>query len=601
MSAAGGYGCVQRSRWGHIQGAVQGSELDAEQPVKIIDAVGGVVVAEPPEPVRCFTYGQQAGSGFRLFFAQQGNSVVESGLGICQQIPGVVLVGAAYPGREAAIHPAAGNQVGEGILAHPVACFGKGGALNDLTVAYGLVQRVQEVVSVVGVILPGVFTVENDGNHMITRFVAQGTCDPFKVSQEIGDRVIGMPFAVFESDEVGQAVITKIQQGLVFVQPVGDEQGSAAGHVIGVAGGGHATVVPDGFAGSGPADVKLVQQFQGIITHGAFGKPDSLRPESEKVLETLYAVAQMPARALHAIRVVGMLRHGGIRLGFDHVVEIVQQGHDGVSPGSHGYFDLSSFRQLAVAGDDAFERFLDDLQQGALVFAAETSGLFDEQADFWRLFQPVAAPGEVIPHEQIHEILLIQIGKQHFLSRLSVGAGKLLQQRVEMWVGIDHARGMCPAAGLDQFPAFVDVWRDGGGASQQVEQWVGGGCAIVQKRFDLLRIVVQLLQQHRRKVHHGLHPGIFFQMIRHVIVVLDAMQVDPGQLVIAIQPFSVVGLVHMPAQNQVQFVTHVSSGLVKNRSCPSISGVTSTIPLAVIWKRLASSSGFSPMTVPSAI
>ena len=160
---------------------------------------------------------------------------------------------------------------------------------------------------------------------------------------------------------------------------------------------------------------------------------------------------------------------------------------------------------------------------------------------------------------------------------------------------------MGASAGLHQFPAALGVVGNGRGPGEHAQHAVVHAVACVQKLPYLVRVVCQLFKKHRCKIHHGFHMWMALQVGRHVVIVLDAVQVDPGQLIAAVESFPVVWLVHVPAQGQIQFSAHCASVFSINRSCPSISGVTNTMPLGVMWKRRASSSGFSPITVPSAM
>ena len=65
-------------------------------------------------------------------------------------------------------------------------------------------------------------------------------------------------------------------------------------------------------------------------------------------------------------------------------------------------------------------------------------------------------------------------------------------------------------------------------------------------------IVFDLFEQDRSEVHHRPRIRIGLQVRHHVHVVLYSVQIDPGQLVFVVASPAIVGLVHVPAQNDLE-------------------------------------------------
>ena len=101
-------------------------------------------------------------------------------------------------------------------------------------------------------------------------------------------------------------------------------------------------------------------------------------------------------------------------------------------------------------------------------------------------------------------------------------------------------------------------------------------------------VVLELVEQHRDEIDHRPHAGMALQVRRHVRVVLDRVQVDPGQTVLAGAAVAEIRLVHVPEQHQFERFG-IGHGAMRDRtvpaqrwrktSCPSISGVISVMPV----------------------
>ena len=87
----------------------------------------------------------------------------------------------------------------------------------------------------------------------------------------------------------------------------------------------------------------------------------------------------------------------------------------------------------------------------------------------------------------------------------------------------------------------------------------------------LLRVILYLIEQHRHKIHHAVDLRMALEMRRHIDIILDGVQIDPGQdefsgRRIASADFcghramiAIIRLVHVPEKNQVEGFHHRES------------------------------------------
>src|SRR6516162_241233 len=88
------------TRRGEVESSVECQQLAAIEAVELTHGIGGVVVAEPPEPVRALAEGElPASGGSPGVIIRFAHDVVIGLLGIAQQVPGTVLRGVTDPGR----------------------------------------------------------------------------------------------------------------------------------------------------------------------------------------------------------------------------------------------------------------------------------------------------------------------------------------------------------------------------------------------------------------------------------------------------------------------------------------------------------------------
>ena len=66
---------------------------------------------------------------------------------------------------------------------------------------------------------------------------------------------------------------------------------------------------------------------------------------------------------------------------------------------------------------------------------------------------------------------------------------------------------------------------------------------------ELVGVVLELVEQNRNEVEHATGARVRFQMRRHVAVVLEGVQVGPGEGEITGGVIAIVWLVHMPTEH----------------------------------------------------
>ena len=157
-------------------------------------------------------------------------------------------------------------------------------------------------------------------------------------------------------------------------------------------------------------------------------------------------------------------------------------------------------------------------------------------------------PGEVVPDQQIDQKLIVEI--THGIGVFQRVPGQL-SQFVEMPETFDQPVFVCTQTCLQDIASSLHIHRQAG-AGQGGQQRVPDQLATLEPGIELLYIIVDLFQQHRGEIDH--RPGIrvVLQVGGHVRIVLDPMQIDPGQMIVALTRPFVIGLVHMPAEDNLQ-------------------------------------------------
>ena len=109
-----------------------------------------------------------------------------------------------------------------------------------------------------------------------------------------------------------------------------------------------------------------------------------------------------------------------------------------------------------------------------------------------------------------------------------VGRADHPQQAMKRRIRMNHAWRMTTLASLNQRQTCGGIGGDRLDATEKIQHVILRRHAACQHRVELLRVVVELLEQHRRKIHHGAHRWIPFEVRGHVAIVLDTVQIHPG-------------------------------------------------------------------------
>ena len=530
--------------------AIQARQVVAEQAVEAGHRGRRIVVAEPPEPVGALAHGKlglrRGGRG--LVQAPAGGDQVIALLRRAQQLPGAVLVRVPYPGGQVAIDPASRHQRRQGARVFPVLrqAFAEGGAAYALVAGQQRIHVVEEIVGVVGIVFPGVLAIEDhrhDGGLPRRRRFP----DLVQLGHEMPGGIAAVPFAVFEADQVRQALVAE-EQGEAgrLGQAPGAVQVFVARRRVGAVA--LQAVRQHGLAGGGPLDALGRDQLQKRRGHGAFGRPQARRRRPEAQAVAVDGGAQLgggthaPAR-IDAAQGQGYVRHGLARTG-----EIDQQRPDRVGVGRGGQLDLAALGQRPVTRYQVAQGVADIAEQAAPVVNSEALALahqFRQQgrAPPFRL----AGPRQVIPGDQVGEVASRQIADAK--ARLVAAQAAQLEQALVARVGSEYARMVAAETGLEQPMALLQGEVVMAFPHQHAQQGIAQGVAV-----ELGDVVLDLVQQHGNEIHHGADRRVALQVGGHVRVVLEAVQIDPGQQELAAVVIAVIRLVHMPEEDQVQLL-----------------------------------------------
>ena len=231
--------------------------------------------------------------------------------------------------------------------------------------------------------------------------------------------------------------------------------------------------------------------------------------------------------------------------------------------GGKGQLDPPGVRQAAITGYQGLELFANQADQGPAVIQAEAPALALQGVDPRVVVADVLpGPGQVIPDQEVGEKLVVDVEVRLVVATEPVGQVDELPQAGE---AIDEMGLVGLVAGEDQLPAPGQVQgqpRTGEGGQQGVMDALAGG----QPSLDLPRVILDLFQQHRGEIDHGAGQGLGLQVRGHVRIVLEGMEIDPGQVVLATVRPPVVRLVHVPAQH------HRQTRRVQGRGQGGISG-----------------------------
>ena len=239
-------------------------------------------------------------------------------------------------------------------------------------------------------------------------------------------------------------------------------------------------------------------------------------------------------------------RQLGIGFGFARAGEIDQQRRERVGMRRGRELDLPARCERAVARDDTAHQLTHEPHELPAVVRSKAFAL-GHQRSHQRLPATLGlpGPGEVVPRDQVGEIGRRQIRQRRFVLALD-DPEQVVQPLIALKLR-DHVEVVAAEAGVEQQLALGGAEPAEIRLGQQPEQWVApvpGG--------KLLGVVLELVEQHRDEIHHGVDTRMALEVSRHVGVVLERVQVAPGQRELAARVVAVVGLVHVPQENDLE-------------------------------------------------
>ena len=222
-----------------------------------------------------------------------------------QQIPGAILAGIANPGGERAVHPAAGTHLRQQLCRQlALQYFADGAQLQLRMTGERGVQSLQEVVAIVGVVLPGIFTVQRNqqlrGRRSATRLGGRLRCSHsrFDLGHAVPDGVVAMPGGIGEAQQVRELIVAKqAMQRLCW--PLIEMR-----HILGAAIARTQATLQHVAAARRPLIASRCQQLKHRRAYRSFGGPATGWLHAESRLEHTLAFIEMPGDPLRAAGIV---------------------------------------------------------------------------------------------------------------------------------------------------------------------------------------------------------------------------------------------------------------------------------------------------------
>ena len=213
--------------------------------------------------------------------------------------------------------------------------------------------------------------------------------------------------------------------------------------------------------------------------------------------------------------------------------------------GGGGELDLAALGQRAVAGDQAAQDLAHQRHEPLPVLESETLAL-RHQLGQRRLPSHLgfARPDQVIPDQDVGEI-----GAGEIARRPALAVEQLVQflQALVARIGRHHALMVAGKAAGQHQAALGLVHAIQVFPRQQAQQGIAEGAG-----FELARVILDLVEQHRHEIHHRPHSRMVLQVRRHVGVVLEGVQVGPRPAEFAAGEVPVIRLVHVPEKDQLE-------------------------------------------------
>ena len=301
---------------------------------------------------------------------------VEPVASVGEEVPGDGVFGVADPGVETGVDPAAGEEpVQRAAIRHRAEEVAHRRA-DDVGTRVELgVERVQEIVAVAGVELPGVLAVEGDGDQEVA--VALLLLDPAEPAHEVADRVLRRHPIVVEADQVAEHPVPEDHRHLaaLALDPVGLVE-RLRRHDPAFAIPAEAALERAGehvFVGDHPFQPGLDGERRHGFADCHLRRPETGRPASEQPLESRHPERDLLLGVLPVREVaMGQLDAGRGSAGR---VDVADQGQDRVVVGRRGELDLAGLGHLPVLWDHAPHHLQLGVEENRLVGLGEVAVL----------------------------------------------------------------------------------------------------------------------------------------------------------------------------------------------------------------------------------
>ena len=426
------------------------------------------------------------------------------------------------------------------------------------------VERAQEIVSVVGVLLPGVLAIEDDRGEVRPALVRQAVARAFELHDHVADRVLGFHVAVHEADPVRELSVAEDHGGAVgqAIRPVEksglDERADLVAPQLDV----HRTREHALVRGE-PGEAGLADSVRGLRRHRAFGWPHAAGPHAEGALVRRDRLLELERGVVRICE--GDLGELCVGIGPERRSIVDDEREDRVVIGRGQDLDLPIALEAVIEVRDARRHESLATDHVAHVVTSEPRALVGELdqaligADVVRV-----DPGEVEPEREIHEVIvreeLVPVAGRH----------RQLEQTPVFVITVDDVAVMDREEPPQDVHALLVSEHPVHCAHREARVLVVGTA----------RVILELIAQarHHREVH--LHAGELLKEPRHVQVILRRVEAHPRQHELAGLRVLVVGLVHVPEDRDGQLSVHgarprssrrrrTRSGSIERRSHPA--------------------------------
>ncbi len=413
----------------------------------------------------------------------------------------------------------------------PVEVLAEGHGDGEVRPGNGVVQSVQEGISAIRVVLPGVFAVEGHDHDRTVVLARLGAVPQFL--HERLDRLFARPAAVYEANLVRQEVVAEEDRHPG--EPV-------RAHALGEGHGSAQRTTQDFLVGAYPAHPARSQDADRGLGHGAFRGPHSRGPAAEGALEVREPLVHLPLRLFRGLD-AGPGKPGRW-VGLDRRVGRAQQWEDRVVERRRGHLDLPGGPQVTVQRHDPAQELAAHGQQRAPVGRGEIAPPGGDFLDARVLLQGRAAPHQQVQDREVQEVAGGEPVDRRPLDRRSVH--QVEQFAVPGEAG-DHGGLVHAEAGPQQELAV---------RRRQQRRVLRHGLEGQVRNRAAFGVSRQALEQAGREVHVHPHLRVPPGHLAHVVVVLGAVKVGPREQEEARARLLVGRLVHVPQERDVDAAFH---------------------------------------------